>query len=207
MPSLAVNAWFLDDGTQVGTVGQLQTVVDILVEGGPARGLLLSTAATVPAQGRPKTTVWSPQAQGVQGDPLDRGLVRVEEEGVTLLGAPLGSEEFVGREVGKKIGKIREITNRLPHLQDPHTEFVLLRSCLALPKISFLLRSTNTSSHTAHLQDFDRVTREALTQILGTPVGDRAWLQAKLPVSMGGMGLRGAEDHASAAFAASVLAS
>ena len=39
-------------------------------------------------------------------------------------------------------------------------------------------------------------------------MGDRAWLQAKLLVAMGRMGLRGAEteDHASAAFAASVLA-
>ena len=103
VPAIAVNAWFLDDGTQVGTISQLKTVVDILTEEGPARGLLLSTAATVPAQGRPKTTVWSPQAQCVQGDPVDRGLVRVEGERVTLLGAPLGSEEFVGREVEKKV--------------------------------------------------------------------------------------------------------
>ena len=39
------------------------------------------------------------------------------------------------------------------------------------------------------------------------PVEVRAWQQAKLPVAMGGMGLRGAEDHALAAYAASILAS
>ena len=38
-------------------------------------------------------------------------------------------------------------------------------------------------------------------------MGERTWLQAKLPVAMGGLGLRGAEDHAPAAYAASVLAS
>ena len=56
------------------------------------------------------------------------------------------------------------------------------------------------------LQEFDRVTREGLTRILGAPVSERAWQQAQLPVAMGGMGLRGAEDHAPAAYASSVLA-
>ena len=57
------------------------------------------------------------------------------------------------------------------------------------------------------LKEFDSITREGLTRILGTPLSDRTWQQAKLPVSMGGMGLRAAEDHAPAAHAASVLAS
>ena len=47
----------------------------------------------------------------------------------------------------------------------------------------------------------------SISRILGAPVGERAWQQAQLPVAMGGMGLRGAEDHAPAAYAASVLAS
>ena len=99
MPTLAVNAWFLDDGTQVATVEGLRKVVDILMEEGPARGLILFTAATVAAPACPKTTVWSPQnaAGEGQGDPLDRGVLTVEEEGVILLGAPVGSEEWGGR--------------------------------------------------------------------------------------------------------------
>ena len=36
---------------------------------------------------------------------------------------------------------------------------------------------------------------------------DQGWAQAKLPVSMGGVGLRAAEDHASAAHAISLLSS
>ena len=36
-------------------------------------------------------------------------------------------------------------------------------------------------------------------------MSSRTWLQAKLPVSLGGLGLRAAEDHAPAAHAASVL--
>ena len=64
----------------------------------------------------------------------------------------------------------------------------------------------DTTLFTEQLQEFDRITREGLTRILGAPLGERTWHQAKLPVAMGGMGLRAAEDHAPAAYAASVLA-
>ena len=60
VPDLEVDAWFLDDGEQVGTLDQLQRVVDILLREGPPRGLILSTSATVAAPARPKTTVWCP---------------------------------------------------------------------------------------------------------------------------------------------------
>ena len=114
---------------------------------------------------------------------------RLQEEGVTLLGAPLGTQEFMTSELEKKVEKIEEITGLLPLLQDGHTEFSLLRSCLSLPKLSFLLRTTDTSGMGAQLRRFDQVTREALTRIIGAPVHDQAWQQAKLPTALGGLGL------------------
>ena len=107
----------------------------------------------------------------------------------------------------KKVDKIRHTTELLPLLRDPHCEFVLLRSCLALPKVMFLLRALDTSEHTDLLENFDSITRGALSKILGAAVSDDQWLQAKLPAAMGGLGLRAAEDHAPVAFAASLLAS
>ena len=240
---IPLHAWFLDDGTCVGSLDQLREVVDIVVSEGPNLGLILSTSATVPPPGKPKSTIWRPTIQGGDGaaevrpgtsqsgegvaevrpgtsqggegpaevrpgnqqDPLERGLIFVTEEGVTLLGAPLGSHGFVSQQIQKKVDKIKAITDLLPLLEDSQTEFVLLRSCLSLPKISFLLRAVDTSPHIALLQEFDQVTREALIRILGAPVGDRVWQQGKIPVSMGGLGLRAAEDHAPAAYAASVL--
>ena len=75
----------------------------------------------------------------------------MKEEGVVLLGAPIGSKKFEAEQIMKKVNKIRDITTLLPLLEDPQTEFVLLRICLALPKISFLLPGVDTSSHTAIL--------------------------------------------------------
>ena len=78
-----------------------------------------------------------------------------------MLGAPIGSKEYVEEETAKKVEKIREITSLLPLLEDPHTEFALLRSCLAYPKLSFLLRTVDTSSMSDQLQEFDRITQPA----------------------------------------------
>ena len=173
MPDLPLNAWFLDDGTLLGNLDQLGAAVDILQEEGPRLGLILSTAASVPPPGKPKSTIWCPTPPEQQEDPLRKGLVFVKEEGVILLGAPLGSVEFEAEHIKRKVEKIKETTALLPLLEDPHTEFALLRSCLALPKISFLLRAVDTSGHAALLQEFDQVTREALIRILGAPVDGR----------------------------------
>ena len=88
-----------------------------------------------------------------------------------------------------------KITEHLPLLNDPHTEFVLLRNCLSLPKIIFTLSTTDTTRHQQEMQEFDQLTREFFTRILGAPLTDLEWAQAKLPVSIGGMGLRPSEDN------------
>ena len=141
-------------------------------------------------------------------DPLQRGVVRIKTtEGITVLGAPVGYSAFVRGKVEEKVEKIRQITEMLPLLKDPHCEFVLLRSCLALPKMMFLLRALDTSNHEDLLRTFDSITRDALSKILGSTISDSQWLQARLPVAMGGLGLRAAEDHAPIAFASSLLSS
>ena len=105
----------------------------------------------------------------------------------------------------EKVEKVRRLTSLLPLLQDPQTEYCLLRSCLSLPKVMFSLRSVDTTNHQVVLQHYDQVTREGLARILGVPPTDMQWLQARLPVTMGGLGLRTAEEHGPAAYASSYL--
>ena len=205
LPGLELNTWFLDDGTQVGTLEELQQVVDIIQREGPRLGLHLSTSAT---SNRPKSTLWSPiHSSSSADDPLQRGVPVERSNGVTLLGAPVGDDRHLEEAIYQKVEKIGQVTAKLPLLKDPQTEYVLLRSCLALPKISFLLRVANTTSFPAHLQDFDRMIRESLARILGAPITNNQWLQARLPISLGGLGLRGAEDHAAGAHTSSLLSS
>ena len=109
--------------------------------------------------------------------------------------------------MAENVKKVKAITNLLPNLQKPHLEFVLLRSCIAIPKIMFTLRTVPTTQFPELLKDFDAVIRETLIQILGTPLDEKQWLQVKLPICQGGLGIRGAEDHAGVAYSSSYASS
>ena len=86
-------------------------------------------------------------------------------------------------------------------------EYVLIRSCLSIPKMMYTLRTTDPTNHQLCWQTWDDILREALTRILGRPLNDVQWQQAQLPVAMGGLGLSAARDHAPAAYTTSLLAS
>jgi hypothetical protein len=209
IPDLEANVWYLDDGALAGTREQLQRAVDIILQDGPARGLFLSTAATISPPSKPKSTVWSPHDRSDDDDPMERGIPRVQTDGIVLLGSPIGSREFAEQTIRKRITKINETTNKLLLLQDAHSEYVLLRSWLSLQKIMFtlrsaqgehdLLRTSDPTDHQSLWKEFDSITREALIRIISVPVDNSQWKQAQLPVSVGGLGLRSAWDHAPAA--------
>ena len=200
VPRLKAHAWFYDDGVAAGAREQLAAVVDILRREGPARGLHLSST---------KSTVWCPRAAGEAGeeDPLGRGIPRVKEEGIRLLGAPVGSSRFVGEELAKVAARVDRITALLPDMADPHTEFVVLRNTLCLPKVMYSLRTVDTSNHPEFTNAIDKITRDAVSSILGSPLLAHQWDQANLPVGMGGLGVMAAADHGAVAYATSYLSS
>ena len=175
----------------------------MLVREGPSKGLLLSTSATSP---KPKSTVWQAAGPGRQRPNL-ANIPTLNTAGTIVLGAPVGSPDFVREALETKVEKVEEITALLPNLEDPHFQFTLLRACLSLPKLAFMLRAVDTTTFRDTLEAFDSITREALTRIIGGGLSEQQWLQARLPVHLGGMGLRGAVDHASASHISSLLAS
>ena len=135
---LALNLWFFDDGTLAMKKEDIQRAVGIILEMGPPRGLFLSTARTIPPPLLPKLTVWSPSNTMTNDDPLERDIPRVEEASIVLLGTPRN-------------------TDHLPHLQDTHIVFVLLRSCLALPKIMYTLLTVDPTNYQTQWQEFDMI--------------------------------------------------
>ena len=83
-PHLLLNEWFLDDGVLIGKKQELQAAIDIIEEQGPSRGLYLS---------RSKSTVWSASTI-LPPDPLERQIPVVDDEGIVVLGSPVGSKVF-----------------------------------------------------------------------------------------------------------------
>ena len=51
-----------------------------------------------------------------------------------LLGAPVGSQLFEREVLVDRISKLEALLEKLPTLEDPHTEYVLLKNCFGLPK-------------------------------------------------------------------------
>ena len=126
VPTTRLNEWYLDDGAVAGTKEELQRVVDIVSTHGPARGLNLSTSATTTSS---KSTVWCPdstRAAQLGPDPLHRGIPLVREEGIVLLGSPIGSIEFERQAILTRTEKVRGISDKLPLMADPQSEFILL---------------------------------------------------------------------------------
>ncbi len=86
-------------------------------------------------------------------------------------------------------------------------ETALLRSCLALPKVSFSLRTCPPDHIKQATVTFDESLRDALSDLAGSPLSDWAWLKASLPSSRGGLNIRRASLHAPAAYISSLAQS
>ena len=170
LPNICVNGWYLDDGGIIGRREELQEVVDIILEHGPTKGLIISTSAN---SSNPKSTVWCPnaaRADQLGSDPLGRGIPLVTDEGIVLLGSPIGSVEYERRMIKDRMDKVRAISQRLPLIGDPHTEYALLRSCLSLPKLMFTMRTSNPTHHVNMWQEYDSITRDSLCRIMGSSI-------------------------------------
>ena len=68
----------------------------------------------------------------------------------------------------------------------------------------YTLRTCKPASLIDIYKRFDNIQLTALEDILSTSLTHSARLQASLPVSMGGLGLRSASSHASAAYLSSL---
>lgn len=199
VPNLMANIWIMDDGTISGSLDALRKTVSILVEDGPSRGLLLN---------KDKCRIWVGDDFPTNPDPLGCGIPKSDPRGIFLLGSPVGTPDFMEFHVNQRISKIKEtVVERLPSIEDPQVKLCILRSCLSLPKLVYTLRTCKPSSLKGPYDRFDVMQHLALEEILGCSLTPSAWRQASLPVSLGGLGLRSASSHASAAFLSSIIGS
>ena len=81
-------------------------------------------------------------------DPLDQGFKVPEEgeEGVKVLGAPVGSLQFEKRVLQARVDNMGAVLEALPSMDNPHCELYLLWSCFSFPKFGFTVRIAETNS-------------------------------------------------------------
>ena len=93
------------------------------------------------------------------------------------------------------------MTDRLKQL-DSHDALFLLKHCLAIPKMTYILRSSPCFKQPEILEQYDGIMRQSLESILNVPLGEEAWSQSSLPVAWGGLGIRKATEVSLPAFLA-----
>ncbi len=99
---------------------------------------------------------------------------------------------------------MKETLSALKYMGDSQVETTLLRSCLALPKLSYILRTCPPDYISHATRQFDSTMRESLETIVTSPLTD--WSRQKAS-NRGGLNLRSAVSHAPAAFISSAASS
>jgi hypothetical protein len=137
---------------------------------------------------------------------LESGLdfvIRSSEE-ATLLGSPIHSDG-VDQAMAARCDQLGSVLPRLSKMA-AHEAFYLLKSCFALPRLMYLLRTAPCGS-SPETQRFDEVLRGAVSSLCNVRFDDKSWAQASLPVRWGGIGVRSAFQLAPSAFLSSFHAS
>ena len=125
----------------------------------------------------------------------------------SLLGSPVGDPASLSAAIEDKLSSLRLLGDRLQFFSSQDA-FLLLRYSFAIPKLTFLLR-TSPAFESPLLQEYDSLFCSLLSSLLNVNLdySDASWAQASLPVRMGGLGIRSAVLLASSCFLSSAAAS
>ncbi|XP_063359932.1 uncharacterized protein LOC134649149 [Cydia amplana] len=117
------------------------------------------------------------------------------------LGLEVNTSKFpealrVGRDLLQLAGeRLKEIS--------PHIALVLMQKCFAVPKMTYLLRTSPVWQFPDEITSFDDTIKATIEAVVNVSLSDDQWRQAALPVRHGGIGVRRVQDVSLPAFLAS----
>ena len=115
------------------------------------------------------------------------------EQGITVLGTPIGHPAFVEAALAAKSAQQAELLHRIPAVPHLQSAWLLLLFC-ALPRCNYLLRILPPGATGAYAATHDAGVLACLASLLGSEDGLPllASRRAQLPLRFGGLGLRSA---------------
>ena len=198
--TLPFNSWYLDDGTIcVPTPDLLETLLTFLHQEFAAVGVSLNFK---------KCVMWGP---GLQTDssltPSIPPALQLHESfrhiatqpfipttSLRVLGVPVehpDSSSFRGSFLARSVDTLEQTCDLLGQLGHPPWQLPILTKCLDACKLMFILRSTNTSGAGTILHRASQILQNALGDILGVhSLQEHIWLNAQLPLTLGGLGIK-----------------
>ena len=151
-----------------------------------------------------KNEIWWPSR--AEKDPFPRDVDRICNEGVKLLGAPIGTKAFTEQFVKKKLVSLEQVCKSLREVDDAQVELGLFRGCLSYNKINHLLRTCPPNLLQECLEKFDDHFHDMLTEILRVPcLSEDTWEHASLPTRLSGLGVTQTKSVAGAAYIGSCI--
>ena len=122
---------------------------------------------------------------------------------LTLLGAPITSNSFE-KVFNKKCHELRLFFKRLTELDNYQIAYYILRNCLSVPKLIFLLRTTSFWYPSEVITEIDDAIRTTLETLTNSHPDTETWITSSLPIRCGGLEVRRVQDIALPAFLSSV---
>ena len=98
-----------------------------------------------------------------------------------------------------KINQIEKLSMRLPFME-VHDVLFILQYPFSIPKLTYILRTSPCFLRRDLLDRYDSTLLSALELVTNVHLGQKSWMQACLPVDLGGLGLGSAVDLAPCSF-------
>jgi hypothetical protein len=191
---LRFNASFADDTKLGGSLDVVRALVDHIRLRGPHYGIRLNLN---------KCKVFFCSLESPHRSSFSEFIHHKEIKDLTALNAPVGGPEITNLHLTDLVERARALMTMVATLENSHVAFLLLKHCCAYPVANYLCRLVGPHPR---LADFDAAVKSAFSSIAFDLTGDN-WDRATLPTKLGGLGLRSADRHSSAAFIASSVAS
>jgi len=188
----SVKIGFMDDLTLSGDLHTVERDIATIMESSSETGLQLNVD---------KCKIITDNFTEVNTFATFNDFIRVNKEDMTLLGAPVLKGKAQDKAIQDKIDDLTRAVERLIYLQ-AHNALVILKNSLAIPKLLYLLRTSQCSDNPL-LRQFDDTLRTGLITILNVDINSDQWLQSSLLVGDGGLGIPSAEMLAPSAYLAS----
>ena len=195
VPDLMLNRWYLDDGYVAGKVKKVAKSLKVINKAAKKVGLELRTS---------KSVLFYPSGTESKRDlfPTD---IKVKLDGINVLGAPIGSEQFISEFFALQYAELRSLLKRLEGASSDlgtHATFTLLTKCISFSKMVFHARTVHPSLLIKHASNYDQLVRDCFLLLI-PGLSEQQLAQSSLPIRSGGLGVRRLSDHLLPAFLSS----
>ena len=197
---LALNRWYADDGTLIIPIAKVAKALRILRDEGPAAGFQINIA---------KSRAYWPSATPENMSRLLHTfpLQVPDEEGLVLLGAPLGTGAFVRQHLMQKVYSCHTYLGLLDDIPDSRIRFHLHRVTGSVFRVEHVFRLKPPELSLAAAHKFDELQMSAYSRLNDIPVSPSIATHVRLPLSLGGHGFTALSPFVYASHAASLIES